>query len=84
MKLIINFYNNLKLKPSHKFYLNLFFFKNMFSFNLKQLQYIHIFTAIKKVWKIKIFKFNYSLYFYFIIVFLIINIILQLLIIIII
>lgn len=66
MKLIINYYNNLKLKPSFKFFINLFFFKNISLYLLKQLQYISIFTALTKILKIKIFKFNYSLYMYFI------------------
>lgn len=77
MKLIINFYNNLRIKPSHKFFINLFLFKNMFSFSLKQLQYIHVFTAIKKAWKVKIFKFNYSFYFYFVLIFLLVNLLIQ-------
>ena len=49
MKLIINFYNNLKVKPSHKFFINLFFLKNNYFFSIKQLQYISIITTLKKI-----------------------------------
>jgi len=77
MKLIINYYNNLKSKPSHNFFLNLFFFKNINSYLLKQLQYISIFISLSKILKIKFFKFNYSYYMYFIWSFIFINFIIQ-------
>ncbi len=79
MKLVINFYNNLKVKPSHRFFINLFFFKNNYFFLIKQLQYISVIISLRKIWKIKIFKFNYSFYFYFILTFLIVNLLLQVL-----
>lgn len=77
MKLIINYYKNLKLKPSYNFFLNLFFFKNINQYLIKQLQYISIFISLTKVLKIKFFKFNYSLYMYFIWIFIFINLIIQ-------
>jgi hypothetical protein len=79
MKLVINFYNNLKVKPSHRFFINLFFFKNNYFFLIKQLQYISVIISLRKIWKIKIFKFNYSFYFYFILTFLFVNLLLQVL-----
>jgi len=79
MKLVINFYNNLKVKPSHRFFINLFFFKNNYFFLIKQLQYISVIISLRKIWKIKIFKFNYSFYLYFILTFLIVNLLLQVL-----
>jgi|LakMenEpi03Aug12_release.lakeMendotaPanAssembly.Ray.scaffolds.fasta_scaffold3731633_1 hypothetical protein len=77
MKLIIKFYNNLKLKPSYKFFFNLFFIKNISSYIIKQLQYISLFISLSKILKIKFFKFNYSLYMYIIWYFILINIIIQ-------
>jgi hypothetical protein len=78
MKLVINYYRSLKVKPSHKFFLNLFFFKNINSYLIKQLQYISIFTTLTKILKVKIFKFNYSIYLYFIWIFIVLNLIIQL------
>lgn len=70
MKSIINFYDKLPNRPFFKFCLNIFPIKYNSYFTLKQLKYIHIFCNVKKLFKIKIFKFNYhflnTMIFYFI------------------
>jgi len=78
MKLIIKYYNNLKLKPSHRFFINLFFLKNIKLYLLKQLNYISIFSSLTKILKIKFFKFNYTYYIYFTWIFIYINLVIQL------
>jgi hypothetical protein len=77
MKLFINVFDNLINKPSKKFFLNLFFLKNNLYTILKNINYIHIFLKIKKIFAIKIFKFNYRLYNNFIIYFILLNILIQ-------
>jgi hypothetical protein len=84
MKLFVNFFDNLINRPSNKFSMNLFFLKNSLYFNLKNINYIHIFINLKKFFSIKIFKFNYTIYNHFLIYFTIINIILQLIVIVVI
>ena len=77
MKLFANYYDSLQNRPSYNFFLNLFFLKNISYFNLKNLNYIHIFVNLNNFFKIKTFKFNYSFYNNFIIYFIIINLIIQ-------
>lgn len=77
MKSIVNFFDDIKNRPSYKFFLNLFFFKQTIYFSLKQVNYIQIFFKIKNFLKLKVFKFNYKLYNYFIIYFIAFNFVLQ-------
>ena len=48
MKLFVNFFDNILNRPSHKFFSNLFFLKYNAYFNVKNLNYIHIFLNLKK------------------------------------
>ena len=72
------YHNKLNNRPSYKFFLNLFLFKNNAFYNLKNLSYIHIFLTIKNRFTLKFFKFNYSYYNNFILYFTLINILTQL------
>ena len=83
MKFFLTFFDKSTNRPSHKFFLNIFFLKNSFFFNLKSVIYIHFFTNLKNLLKIKLLKFNYIFYKNFIFYFFIINILIQLYIIII-
>jgi hypothetical protein len=78
MKFILTFYDLYLSRPSTKYFLNLFFLKNNLYFNIKTINYIHIFTKFKKLFIIKIFKFNYTVYLNFIIYFIILNLLIQL------
>lgn len=78
MKNFIIFFDKIVNRPSYKFFLNFFFLKNNFYFNLKNLMYIHFFINIKKNFNIKLLKFNYNFYKNFIFYFFLINSILQL------
>ena len=82
MKLIANYFNHILTKPTTLFFLNIFFLKNNLYFNIKYLLYIHTFLNIKSFLKIKILKFNYSMYNNFIFYFIILNILSQIIIII--
>ncbi len=84
MKLFANFFDKIQNRPSYNFFINLIFLKQITIFSLKQLNYIHLFFKLKNFLKLKIFKFNYSLYNYFLFYFICINIITQVLLIIII
>lgn len=78
MKFYLTFFDKTINRPSHKFCLNIFFLKNSFYFNLKNVLYIHFFTNLKNIFKIKLLKFNYIFYKNFILYFFIINIFIQL------
>lgn len=77
MKFILNFYDNYLSRPSTKFYYNLFFLKNNLYFNIKSINYIHIFVKFQKLFNIKVFKFTFNVYLNFIIYFILFNIFLQ-------
>ena len=62
MKFFLSFFDNIVNRPSYKFFLNIFFLKNSFYFNLKSIIYIHFFTNLKNIFKIKLLKFNYTFY----------------------
>jgi len=78
MKFFLSFFDNTVIRPSYKFFLNIFFLKNSFYFNLKSIIYIHFFTNLKNIFKIKLLKFNYTFYKNFILYFFLINCIIQL------
>jgi len=80
MKLCINIYDNYLRKSSQLFYFNLFFLKNNIYFNLKNLQYIHIFLKFKNFFNIKIFKLNYNIFLNFILYFIVFNLFMQIII----
>lgn len=77
MKLFVNFFDNILNRPSHKFFSNLFFLKYNAYFNVKNLNYIHIFLNLKKKFTVKLFKFNYSFYFNFLVYFIVANVAIQ-------
>ena len=78
MKFYLSFFDNIHNKPSFKFNINLFFFKLNQYCSLKQLNYLQIFLNIQSVFKIKLFKLNYTIFNNIVLTFLIINILLQL------
>ena len=82
MKLFVNFFDKIQNRPSYNFFLNLIFLKQITIFSLKQLNYIQLFFKIKNFLKLKIFKFNYSIYNYFILCFITFNLITQIILII--
>jgi hypothetical protein len=82
MKLFVNFFDKIQNRPSYNFFLNLIFLKQITIFSLKQLNYIQLFFKIKNFLKLKIFKFNYSIYNYFIVYFITFNLIAQIILII--
>jgi len=82
MKLFVNFFDKIQNRPSYNFFLNLIFLKQITIFSLKQLNYIQLFFKIKNFLKLKIFKFNYSIYNYFILYFITFNLIAQIILII--
>lgn len=77
MKFFLDLFDKILNRPSYKFFLNFFFLKNNFYFNLKNLSYIHFFTNVQKIFKIKNLKFNYSFYKNFIFYFLLLNLMIQ-------
>ena len=78
MKFFMNVYDNFIFRPSNKYSINLFFLKNNLYFYIKNINYIHIFLKFKKIFNIKIFKFNYNVYLNFISYFILLNILMQL------
>lgn len=77
MKFFLTFFDNIVYRPSYKFFLNLFFIKNNFYFNFKNLIFINFFTNINKKFNIKILKFSYIFYKNFILYFILVNILIQ-------
>lgn len=77
MKTFILFFDKITNRPSYKFFLNLFFLKNSFFFNFKNLLFIHFFVNLKNTFNIKLLKFNYYWYKNFILYFFILNIFIQ-------
>ena len=77
MKFFLTFFDNVVYRPSYKFFLNLFFIKNNFYFNFKNLIFINFFTNINKKFNIKILKFSYIFYKNFILYFILVNILIQ-------
>lgn len=77
MKIVLSYFDALQNRPSYKFFLNLFFLTNSPYFYITQLNYIHIFTNLKKLLKVKFFKTNYNVYDKFIFYFIILNSVLQ-------
>lgn len=65
MKSIIMYYEMLHNRPMYKFFLNLFFLKDIYWFSIKHLQYIQIFLKLTKTLDIKLFKFTYSIWWRF-------------------
>lgn len=63
--------------------LNLFYLKNNFYFNFKNLLFINFFTNVNKRFTITILKFSYVFYKNFILYFILINLLIQILLIII-
>lgn len=78
MKSFITFFDKIINRPSHKFFLNFFFLKNNFYFNLKNILFIHFFTNLKNTFNIKLLKFNYYFYKNFILYFFLLNSLIQL------
>lgn len=78
MKNFILFFDNIINRPSYKFFLNFFFLKNSFYFNLKNIAFIHFFVNLKNTFNMRIIKFNYYLYKNFILYFLLSNVFIQL------
>ncbi len=78
MKFFLKFFDHVVYRPSHKFATNLFFLKNNFYFNFKNLLFISFFINISKKLNIKILKFSYLFYKNFILYFLLLNIFFQL------
>lgn len=77
MKFFLNFFDNVIYRPSYKFMLNLFYIKNNFYFNFKNLIFINFFTNVSKKFNIKILKFSYLFYKNFILYFILLNILIQ-------
>jgi hypothetical protein len=77
MKFFLTFFDSMINRPSNKFFLNFFFLKNSFYFNLKNILFIHFFINLQKSFNLKILKFNYTFYKNLILYFLIINIVIQ-------
>jgi|LakMenE18May11ns_1017448.scaffolds.fasta_scaffold9142657_2 hypothetical protein len=78
MKFFLSIFDNTLNRPYSKFLLNIFILKNNFYFNFKNIIYIHLFTNVQKIFKIKILKFNYIFFKNTVIYFTIINILIQL------
>lgn len=77
MKFFLHFFDHIVYRPSYKFKVNLFYLKNNFYFNFKNLLFINFFTNISKRLNITILKFSYVIYKNFILYFILINIIIQ-------
>jgi hypothetical protein len=77
MKFFLTFFDSMVNRPSNKFFLNFFFLKNSFYFNLKNVLFIHFFINLQRTFHLKIIKFNYVLYKNIIFYFIILNVIIQ-------
>ena len=77
MKFFLALFDNTLNRPYIKFLFNIFSLKNNFYFNFKNINYIHFFTNVKKLFKIKILKFNFFFFKYLVVYFTIFNIITQ-------
>ena len=78
MKFFLHFFDHVVYRPSHKFMLNLFYLKNNFYFNFKNLLFINFFTNISKKFNITVLKFSYIIYKNFVLYFILINLLIQL------
>jgi hypothetical protein len=77
MKFFLSVFDDTLNRPYIKFLFNIFILKNNFYFTFKNIIYIHFFTNIQKLFKIKILKFNYIFFKNLVIYFTMLNIFIQ-------
>lgn len=77
MKFFLALFDDIINRPYSKFLSNMFILKNNFYFNFKNINYMHFFSNIKKLFKIKILQFKFFFYKYLVIVFFYFNLITQ-------
>ena len=78
MKFFLSVFDDTLNRPYTKFLFNIFVLKNNFYFNFKNIIHIHFFTNVKKIFKIKILKFNFIFFKNLVVYFTLCNIFTQL------
>lgn len=77
MKFFLYVFDETLNRPYTKFLFNLFLLKNNVYFNLKNINYIHFFTNVQKLFKVKILNFKFSFFKHLVITFFFFNIFTQ-------
>jgi hypothetical protein len=78
MKFFLSVFDNYLSRPSLKYKTNIFFLKINSYFSMFSYNFITFYIKIKKLFIIKIFQFNYSIYFIGLVYFIIVNLVIQL------
>jgi len=77
MKFFLAVFDETLNRPYTKFLFNIFILKNNFYFNFKNIVYIHFFTNVRKLFKVKVLKFNYTFFKNLAVYFTVVNIVTQ-------